>query len=299
MISISNIERFATHDGPGIRTTIFFKGCPLHCPWCSNPETWSVMPVLMHDLKKCTSCRRCEKVCPAQAIAFKEGRWTYDQKKCTQCKACEEDCLNEAISFCGQPYEIEELVKIALKDQDFYIESHGGITLSGGEVFMQFEELKQLLKQLKKHDLHIALETSGSYSNQKFQEIVNDVDLFLMDLKHIDPVKLNQVTGGNGKLVLENFKYLAKEHPEKVIIRTPVIPRFNEDKETIEAILDFAKDNHIAEVDLLPFHPLGKSKWIQLGKRYPYENEKMMEKEKLLPYIELGKQKGIKVRIGG
>lgn len=253
----------------------------------------------MHDPKKCIQCRQCEKVCPTQAITFENGNWTYDPKKCIQCKACETECLNEAISFCGKAYEIEDLVKIALKDQDFYTESHGGITLSGGEVFMQFEQLKQLLKQLKKHDLHVALETTGSYSNEKLREIVNDVDLFLMDLKHIDPVKLSQVTGGNSKLVLENFKYLAKEHPEKVIIRTPVIPRFNEDRKTIEAILDFAKENHIAEVDLLPFHPLGKSKWIRLGKHYAYENDKMMEKEKLFPYVELGRQKGIKVKIGG
>ncbi len=175
-----------------------------------------------------------------------------------------------------------------MKDRDFYEESGGGVTLSGGEVFMQPEGLKSLLKKLKAQGLHVALETTGSYAPAMLREVVDDVDLFLMDLKHLDAGKLNDITGGNGELVVANFRYLAKNHPEKIVIRMPVIPGFNDESETIEAVLDFAASNHIQEVDLLPFHPLGASKWKNLGRPYAYEKEKMMEKQKLEPYIETG-----------
>ncbi len=299
MIRITNIERFATHDGPGIRTTFFFKGCMLHCPWCSNPETWNSSPVLLHDAKKCTSCGLCEKACANGAIRLVNGQWTYDRHKCRVCRRCEAECLNDAISFSGNDYTVSELVTIAKKDLDFYEESQGGVTLSGGEVFMQFEGLRELVHALKKEGLHVALETTGCYSNEKLKEIADEIDLFLMDLKHTDAEKLYEATGADGQLVMDNFRYLADHYPEKIILRMPVIPRFNDDEETILSVLDFAAQTGIAEVDLLPFHPLGKSKWIQMGRRYAYENDKMMDKENLYPYIQIGKEKGIQVKVGG
>ena len=299
MIRVTNIERFATHDGPGIRTTIFFKGCHMHCPWCANPETWSQKVELLHDEKKCVHCQMCRTVCPASAIAFPEGKWQIDRSCCKGCQACAQECLNDAITFSGTDYTEDELVDIAMKDWDFYEESGGGVTLSGGEVFMQPEGLKTLLKKLKAQSLHVALETTGSYAPAMLREVVDDVDLFLMDLKHLDAGKLNAITGGNGELVVANFRYLAKNHPEKIVIRMPVIPGFNDESETIEAVLDFAASNRIQEVDLLPFHPLGASKWKNLGRPYAYEKEKMMEKQKLEPYIETGAKKGVKVRVGG
>ena len=299
MIRLSNIERFATHDGPGIRTTLFFKGCHVHCPWCANPETWNFEIELLHDPKKCTQCARCQTVCQKQAIKIENGKWRLQKNQCDQCRKCEEACLNDAITFSGKEYSIEELLSIVAKDRDFYEESHGGITLSGGEVMLQLEEVKTLLKKLKQEHYHIALETTGSYSLDSLKQVVEDVDLFLMDLKHLDLEKLEQITGANGEEVIENFQYLAKHYPQKVIIRMPVIPRFNVDRPTIEAVLDFAREYGIQEVDLLPFHPLGANKWQQLDRLYPYKEEPMMDKKQLKPYIELGKKKGVFVKVGG
>ncbi|WP_304748393.1 glycyl-radical enzyme activating protein [Dubosiella newyorkensis] len=299
MIRLSNIERFATHDGPGIRTTLFFKGCHMHCPWCANPETWNFEIELLHDPKKCTQCARCQTVCQKQAIKIENGKWRLQKNQCDQCRKCEEACLNDAITFSGKEYSIEELQSIVAKDRDFYEESHGGITLSGGEVMLQLEEVKTLLKKLKQENYHIALETTGSYPLSSLKQVVEDVDLFLMDFKHLDLEKLEQITGANGAEVIENFQYLAKHYPEKVILRMPVIPRFNADRPTIEAVLDFAREYGIQEVDLLPFHPLGANKWQQLDRLYLYQEEPMMDKEQLKPYIELGKKKGVFVKVGG
>ncbi len=270
MIRLSNIERFATHDGPGIRTTLFFKGCHMHCPWCANPETWNFEIELLHDPKKCTQCARCQIVCQKQAIKIENGKWRLQKKQCDQCRKCEEACLNDAITFSGKEYSIEELQSIVAKDRDFYEESHGGITLSGGEVMLQLEEVKTLLKKLKQENYHIALETTGSYPLSSLKQVVEDVDLFLMDFKHLDLEKLEQITGANGA-----------ERP------------------TIEAVLDFAREYGIQEVDLLPFHPLGANKWQQLDRLYLYQEEPMMDKEQLKPYIELGKKKGVFVKVGG
>lgn len=299
MIRLSNIERFATHDGPGIRTTLFFKGCHMHCPWCANPETWNFEIELLHDPRKCTQCARCQIVCQKQAIKIENGKWRLQKNQCDRCRKCEEACLNDAITFSGKEYSIEELLSIVAKDRNFYEESHGGITLSGGEVMLQLEEVKTLLKKLKQEHYHIALETTGSYPLDSLKQVVEDVDLFLMDLKHLDLEKLEQITGANGAEVIENFQYLAKHYPEKVILRMPVIPRFNVDRPTIEAVLDFAREYGIQEVDLLPFHPLGANKWQQLDRLYLYQEEPMMDKEQLKPYIELGKKKGVFVKVGG
>ena len=294
MIKVSNIEKFATHDGPGIRTTIFLKGCPLHCPWCANPETWKIEPVLMHDERKCVQCKTCMNVCESKAIVF-PFEWNMD--KCTYCKKCEEYCLQDAISFSGKNMEIGEIVKEVLKDKDYFDQSNGGVTISGGEPFMQFESFLELIQVLKKEGLHIAVETTGNYSLERLKEALPYVDLFLMDLKHLDNEKLKEVTGGNLQLIQTNFTYLAAHCPDKVIVRMPVIPRFNDD--ICENVIEFAAHLHLLEVNLLPFHTMGKSKWNQLNRSFAYENDKMMDRDELVKYIDIGKKLGVLVKIGG
>lgn len=294
MISISNIERFATHDGPGIRTTVFLKGCMLHCPWCANPETWNSKPVLMHDQRKCVSCHMCENACPTSSISFP---FSWDINTCTYCHACEDVCLQDAISFSGKEMEIKDVIKEVLKDRDYYRQSHGGVTISGGEPFYQFDAFLELLKELKAHDLHVALETTGNYSLGKLQIALPYIDLFLMDLKHLDAEKLMNVTGAHLDLILKNFKFLANTSPNKVIIRMPVIPRFNEG--CCESVIQFAYENHLPEVNLLPFHTLGKSKWEQMNKKFMYDQDRMMDKSVLMKYVEYGKRLGVLVKIGG
>lgn len=294
MIRISNIEKFATHDGPGIRTTVFLKGCFLHCPWCANPETWKSEPVLMHDAKKCAECKTCMHVCERGAISFP---FQWDMDKCIYCKKCENYCLQDAISFAGKDMEINEVVKEVLKDKDYFDQSNGGITISGGEPFMQLDAFLELIKQCKNNGLHVAVETTGNYCLDTLKEALPYIDLFLMDLKHLDAQKLKDITGGNLDLILNNFKYLAQHCPNKVIVRMPVIPRFNDD--ICEDVIRFCANLKLSEVNLLPFHTMGKSKWNQLNKEFMYDKDKMMDRNDLTPYIDVGKQLGVYVKIGG
>ena len=294
MIRISNIEKFATHDGPGIRTTVFLKGCFLHCPWCANPETWKSEPVLMHDAKKCVECKTCMHVCERGAISFP---FQWDMDKCIYCKKCENYCLQDAISFAGKDMEINEVIKEVLKDKDYFDQSNGGITISGGEPFMQLDAFLELIKQCKNNGLHVAVETTGNYCLDTLKEALPYIDLFLMDLKHLDAQKLKDITGGNLDLILNNFKYLAQHCPNKVIVRMPVIPRFNDD--ICEDVIRFCANLKLSEVNLLPFHTMGKSKWNQLNKGFMYDKDKMMDRNDLTPYIDVGKQLGVYVKIGG
>lgn len=294
MIRISNIEKFATHDGPGIRTTVFLKGCFLHCPWCANPETWKSEPVLMHDAKKCVECKTCMHVCERGAISFP---FQWDMDKCIYCKKCENYCLQDAISFAGKDMEINEVIKEVLKDKDYFDQSNGGITISGGEPFMQLDAFLELIKQCKNNGLHVAVETTGNYCLDTLKEALPYIDLFLMDLKHLDAQKLKDITGGNLDLILNNFKYLAQHCPNKVIVRMPVIPRFNDD--ICEDVIRFCANLKLSEVNLLPFHTMGKSKWNQLNREFMYDKDKMMDRNDLTPYIDVGKQLGVYVKIGG
>ena len=296
MIKVSNIERFATHDGPGIRTTIFVKGCPLHCPWCANPETWTLDTILMHDEKKCVRCHCCQKVCEKKAIDF-DPDFKINRNLCDGCQKCMDVCIPEAISFSGKEMTIDEILEEISKDDAYYKNSNGGITLSGGEPLFQFEEVFKLIQILKEKGYHIAIETTGMYNLNVLKKVEPYIDLFLHDIKHLNKEKLESITGASKEIIFNNLDYLSKTCKEKVIIRTPVIPGFNE--EIVKDIILYAKEKGFKEVNLLPYHSLGKNKWHNLKKDYVYENEKMMDKSHLSSYTELGKELNICVKIGG
>lgn len=296
MIKVSNIERFATHDGPGIRTTIFLKGCPLHCPWCANPETWTLDTILMHDEKKCVRCHCCQNECEKKAIDF-DPDFKINRNLCDGCQKCMDVCIPEAISFSGKEMTIDEILEEISKDDAYYKNSNGGITLSGGEPLFQFEEVFKLIQILKEKGYHIAIETTGMYNLNVLKKVEPYIDLFLHDIKHLNKEKLESITGASKEIVFNNLDYLSKTCKEKVIIRTPVIPGFNE--EIVKDIILYAKEKGFKEVNLLPYHSLGKNKWHNLKKDYVYENEKMMDKSHLSSYTELGKELNICVKIGG
>lgn len=282
MISVSNIERFATHDGPGIRTTVFLKGCPLHCPWCANPETWTVSPVVMQKEAVCVHCHACENSCPKQAIRFEDNRFRMDRTLCDACGKCVRECLPGSLSINGSWMKEEDVIKTVLRDRDYYEESGGGVTFSGGEPLFQKEGIMKLLRLAKDSGLHTAVETTGVYEGAFLEEVEPMIDLFLFDIKHVQEEKLFPVTGAPWNTVKENFAYLCAKRGGDVIARVPVIPGFNRDD--LEEILSFIKQYTVRSVNLLPYHSLGAGKWRQLQKEYRYEGETAMRAEELKQY---------------
>ncbi|NCB33698.1 MAG: glycyl-radical enzyme activating protein [Erysipelotrichia bacterium] len=298
MTEIFNIERFATHDGPGIRTAVFFKGCGMHCPWCANPESWGIRPVLMHDAQKCSGCGQCAAVCPVHAIQVSE-QWTEDPNLCTACHRCEESCLNDAISFAGESMTTEEIMQEVLKDLDYYQRSGGGLTVSGGEAFLQKDGLIELLELAHQNGLHTAVETAGFCSHEAFSETMPLIDLFLFDMKHADAEVLRTVTGADMKIINANLEILAQNCPERVIIRIPVIPGFNREHDIVLRILDKVKSYGFTRADLLPYHTLAKVKWNRMQREYPYGEDQPLQQEDLKQMMEYGIGIGLDVRIGG
>jgi len=293
VLHISDIERFAIHDGPGIRTVVFLQGCPLYCPWCANPETWRVGPQLMHMKSKCTLCGLCADRCPVKAIKITEGLWEVDRVRCTKCKHCADVCPHSAIHVSGQTMSTAEVLEIVLRDKAYYRNSGGGITLSGGEPFFQFAGAMDLLTQSKAYGLHTAVETSGHVDPSLFAQTISLVDLYLFDLKHSDADTLQTVTGGNLKWILDNLRR-ATTHPGRVIIRIPVIPGFNDTAETMDGIFRLALEHQVSIIELLPYHTLGKSKYAQLGMAYAYDNtQAMMTDEALTTFRKQGELLGL------
>ena len=284
MISLSNIERFATKDGPGIRTTVFLKGCPLHCPWCANPETWSIQPVVMHKENLCVKCHTCEMVCPEKAVSFKSGSFHIDRTLCNTCGTCVNECLPGALSINGKQMSVQEILKEVLKDQDYYEESGGGVTFSGGEPLVQNDEIIGLLKAAKEAGLHVAVETTGVYDLEHLKQAEPYIDLFLFDVKHVNAEVLKEITGAPFDTVKENFEYLCTKRGRDVIARVPVIPGFNSSH--LDEIIHFIKTYPVRAINLLPYHNLGKTKWHQLQKNYSFEDEAAMSAKALEAYAD-------------
>lgn len=298
-LAIMEVERFAVHDGPGIRTVVFLQGCPLHCPWCSNPESQQIGTHLLHLRNRCVGCGRCEAVCPGKHISFKDHHPVFDRPRCISCKTCAAICVQDAIKFTGQSLSSSEIMEIILRDRDYYIHSGGGVTFSGGEAFTQFEGLMDLLIRCKKEKLHTTVETCGQVPLQKIRQSTSLIDLYLFDLKHADKHLLKQATGADLDTILKNLRYLAHKNPRKVIIRIPCIPGFNFNEPTLRQLFTLAKENHIQCVHLLPYHTLGKDKYAQLGLLYPYPSDQMLSKDDLIPFKRIGEEMGLQVQIGG
>lgn len=299
ILSIMEIERFAIHDGPGIRTIVFLQGCPLHCPWCSNPESQQIKTHLMHLKNRCAGCGECVKVCPEQAITIENGKARIDRSICTLCKVCENRCLPGAIKFIGKKYTASQIMEVLLKDNDYYQESGGGITFSGGEAFVQFKGLMKLLKLCKSAGLHTAVETCGQVELSKIKKSFSFIDLFIFDIKHTDSQLLKFETGADWSNVLTNLDYISEKDSSKVILRVPVLPGFNYTGNFFMQIFDLALNRNIKTVHLLPYHTLGKNKYEQLNIPYTFLCNDMIKKEELLSYKLKGELLGLTIQIGG
>ncbi len=295
-LHIFDIQRFSLHDGPGIRTNVFCKGCPLRCPWCANPESQKAGPDLLHFENRCVRCGRCAVVCPEAAISFTTAGPVFDRRKCTGCGKCADTCLETALKLCGYDSTVEEIMAIVRRDADYYKNTGGGLTVSGGEPLCQPEAVAGLLAAAKAEGFSTAVETAGNVPDSAFRQVLPHTDLFLFDLKHASEEKYAEVTGGSLQNILNNLTLAAKH--TQVIVRVPVIPGFNFEKQALTGIFRAAAECGAREADLLPYHILGKSKYAQLGCRYPYEEETPLSKEALLPAAELGTAMGLSVTIG-
>ena len=271
-MKIFDIQRFSIQDGPGIRTTVFFKGCPLECLWCSNPESQSPKPQLMYFESHCKHCYQCIEICPSQAIS-KDGdeRLAHDRQSCTGCGTCVPECLTEARSISGREVPVEEVCSIVEKDMSYYRNSGGGVTVSGGEPTFRPEFLLELLSKLREMGIHICLDTCGFAAWDILKEAVKLVDLVLMDNKHMDTKIHKKLTGVKNELILENTEKVANLGVP-VIIRVPLIPGLNDSDENISQLGQFMKDCNLPRVDLLPYHRFSLSKHQALGNSYMLED---------------------------
>ena len=260
---ISDINRFAVHDGNGIRTTLFLKGCPLKCVWCHNPESISFKPEIAYYENKCIGCGQCVTVCSENAHKISEKGHLFNKNLCVSCGKCEENCLGESLKLYGKEVSVSDILPIFLEDKDFYETSGGGVTLSGGECLCQPDFCAELLEKLKMEGINTAVDTCGFVPREAIDKVLPFTDTYLYDIKAIDEDIHIKSTGRSNKLILENLKYIDSKNKD-IEIRIPYIPDFNDNQ--IEKIADFLKPfKNIRAVKILPYHNYAASKYKALS----------------------------------
>jgi pyruvate formate lyase activating enzyme len=294
---IFNIQRFSIHDGPGIRTTVFLKGCPLKCAWCSNPESQEYQPQMMTRDSKCVSCGKCALSCSTGAIDFNSGlSRNIDWTRCDRCFKCVEACGNEALTVMGKYMSVEEVVAEVLKDALFYKNSGGGVTLSGGEPLFQPDFSFLLLKALKVKGLHTAVETSGFAQADTLATILPFTDLLLFDIKQLDDSKHKQYTGAGNGLILSNLRTAAGR--AMIWIRIPLISGFNDSPAEIHEISQMAKELGVEKISFLPYHEGGEAKRAQVGKASGSFPGKPPSDKHVTCLVKIAGETGVKATVG-
>ncbi|MFC1925502.1 glycyl-radical enzyme activating protein [Chloroflexota bacterium] len=294
---IFDIQRFSVQDGPGIRTTVFFKGCPMSCIWCSNPESQKRSPELLYRVNLCCQCRRCIEACPNQAIrVLDDGSLEFDRGNCQACGKCEEVCLNGARRITGKLMNVDEVMEIAMKDRAYYRKSGGGVTASGGEPTSQPAFLSELFQKCQRQGLHTTLDTCGYVDWDTLEPILDYVDLALYDIKSIDKKIHKKLTGVDNKVVLNNARQIVNKGVP-LIIRVPLVPDCNASPENIHDIAQFALELGGIEVNLLPYHKFGQGKYEALGLNYQLEEVEALTAEQVDHLAEKARSYGVPVKV--
>ena len=295
--TVFDIKRFSLHDGPGIRTTVFLKGCGLRCWWCHNPESQRPGPELLLRPELCIGCGACAEACPEGAISSET--LNTDRARCTTCGTCLEACYAEGRAIVGRMMSVDEVMAEVLRDVAFYDESGGGVTLSGGEPLLQADFAADLLRACKAHGLHTAVDTCGHVPATTFDRIRGDVDLFLYDLKLMDDTRHRQFTGATNRLILENLRQLAT-NGQRIVVRVPVIPGITDDSANLDAIAAFIQTlPGIERIDILAYHRIGGDKYARLGRENPLPPTKPPTEATMLAIQHRLESTGRPVNLGG
>jgi pyruvate formate lyase activating enzyme len=303
---VFDLQRYSIHDGPGIRTVVFLKGCPLHCLWCCNPESQRMEPELEFRASLCQQCGKCISICPEDAIhpdVHISAAEKIDHKKCTNCGECVKVCPNEALRLSGMWLDSEEVFRQCIKDANDFRRSGGGVTLSGGEPLVQPEFALEVLQKLYNRNVHTAVETTGFTRWESIEPLLPFTNLFLFDIKHIQSEKHFAFTGVANERILVNLEKLARS-PVEIIIRIPIIPGINDDLENLNSIAILAVRLSIPEVHLMPFHQFGKEKYSRFGYLYSLAGMKAVQdteegRKSLLEAQTIFSKVGITAKIGG
>ncbi|MFW9899947.1 MAG: glycyl-radical enzyme activating protein [Candidatus Thorarchaeota archaeon] len=296
---VFQIQKFSTEDGPGIRTTVFLKQCPLKCVWCHNPESILKKPQLEWFKHKCIGCNTCIETCPENALSFEREGLSINRNRCNGCSLCVDECPSTALNMLGQWWKLDDLFYEIEKDKVYYTKSKGGITVSGGEPTQQPDFVVEFLKKCKSNGISTALDTCGFASKKVFEMILPYVDLVLLDIKHIDSNKHKEYTGVPNELILENAIWISnylKKKNKKLWIRTPIIPHYTATEENIKGIGEFIVnklENFPERWDLLSFNNLCLSKYERLDMEWLLKDEPLMKNEEMVHFMKIAEATGV------
>lgn len=294
---VTNIQHYSIHDGEGVRTTIFLKGCPLKCFWCANPENQSYKRELMYHESKCIKCFHCTTVCENGVIQEKSGQLFLERNKCVLCGRCAEECLKGAIKISGEQMDVNEAARECLKDNMFYFRSKGGVTISGGEALSFKDFCLGLAECCSDEDVGVTYETCGFGDMETLLQYAKKAECIFFDVKHHDPEKHRQATGVSNKKILENLKGLTDVYGG-VIVRIPVVPEFNDSADDMRKLARIIREHvgakGIRYVELLPYHNFGEPKYEALGRQYTLKNYPRMEKAHVMEYMPFFEMENLK-----
>lgn len=298
---IFDIQKFSVHDGPGIRTLVFFKGCPLRCLWCSNPESQQGEPQIVFYAEKCIRSNRCWQVCPAGALSVQDNCLKLDKKLCNLCGRCVDACFADAWKIFGREMSVDDVMQEILKDLPFYRTSGGGVTFGGGEPLLYPDFVSAVARRCRAEFIHTAVETCGYVPWENIAKVLGDIDLFLFDIKHVDAQAHKKLCGRSNELILDNLKRLSQKSGVEVVIRVPLIPTFNDSAENLKATAQMAASlgGNIRRIDLLPYHRFGEKKYERLGRDYALAGVKTPTDERMQELKSLVEGYGVEVRVGG